>query len=292
MSIPPFTLHQPDTPEAACAFLAQHREDAKILAGGSELVLLLKLGLARFKHIVDIAGISELDFLELDSTTQRLRIGPLVTHRSLECSEIVQKHFPLLAELEHKVANVRVRNVGTLAGNLCFADPHSDPGTLLLAYQARIKLRSARDERALDISDFFIDYYETALEDDEILVTIEIPKPGDNLSGTYLRFCPGERPTVAVALLIGWMDGGCKDTRLVLGCVGPTPIRAREVEETLCGRSADEILAKAWEEGERAALLCDPLEDIWGSQEYKRHIVKILVVRALSQLCQRRTSNE
>jgi len=139
----PFTLHEPDTLESASAILAQHGEDAKILAGGSELILLLKLGLASPGHIVDITGISQLDHFEFDSKTRHLRIGPLVTHRILERTELVQKHFPLLAELEHQVANVRVRNMGTLAGNLCFADPHSDPGTLLLAYQARVKSHSA-----------------------------------------------------------------------------------------------------------------------------------------------------
>jgi len=290
--ISPFRLHQPDTIKSATAILAQHGEEARILAGGSELILVLKLGLASPGHIVDITEISGLNHLEYDSRGRYLRIGPLVTHRSLERSEIVHGHFPLLEQMEHQVANVRVRNVGTLVGNLCFADPHSDPATLLSTYQARVKLSSAKGERDLDISDFFMDYYKTALEEDEILTTVEVPKPEDHFSGTYLRFCPGERPIVGVALLIGWKDGGCEEIRLVLGCVGPTPIRAREVEESLCGISADEILAKAAEAGERAAFLSDPLADIWGSVEYKRQIVKTLVIRALSQLCQRRTVHE
>lgn len=286
--ISPFTLHQPDTLKAASAILARHGEEAKILAGGSELVLVLKLGLANIRHIVDITGIPELDHLELDPRTEILHIGALVTHRSLECSEIVRIHFPLLAELERRVANVRIRNVGTLAGNLCFAEPHSDPGALLLAYGAKVKALSTKGERTLEVPDLFVDYYKNALAKDEILTGIEVPRLVRSFSGTYLRFCPGERPMVTMALLIRWEDGVCGDVRLVLGCVGPKPIRATEVEEILKGRSVDEILAKATDAGEKAAVLCDPLEDVWGSVEYKRQIAKTLVSRGLSQLCQKR----
>lgn len=285
--IAPFILHQPESVETACSLLAHYGDEAKLLAGGSELILLLKLGLIRPQHIIDIKGISKLDRLDFDAETQALRVGALVTHRTLAGSKTVREHFPLLVDMEQHVANVRVRNVGTVAGNLCFAEPHADPGTLLLAYRAKVKARGPNGERTLEMSDFFADYYETALKKDEILTEIEIPKLGKNFTGTYLRFCPGERPLIAVALLIGWRNGSAEDVRVVLGCVGPTPIRAREVEQRLIGKSAEEILAEAAEAGERAALLCDPLEDIWGSKEYKRQIVKTLVARGLYQICEK-----
>ena len=290
--ISPFTLHQPDSLEAACSLLRQHGEEAKILAGGSELVLLLKMGLARPGHLIDIKGIPDLDRIHFDSSTQLLRIGALVTHRALELAAAVREHFPLFAQMERQLASVRVRNVGSLGGNLSFAEPHADPGMLLLAYRARIKARSASGERTIDLSDFFADYYKTALEENEILTGIELPKPGENFSGTYCRFCPGERPSAAVALLMEWKDGGCENVRLVMGCVGPRPIRAEEVEESLSKKSAEEILAKTEETATKAALLCDPLDDFWGSADYKRQIVKTLVLRALSRLCEERISSQ
>ncbi len=284
----PFTLHQPDSVEAASSLLARYGEGVKVLAGGSELILLLKLGLIGPAHIIDIKKIPRLDFLDYDPNAKALRIGPLVTHRALELSSAVRERFPLLLEMERRLANVRIRNVGTLAGNLCFAEPHADPGTLLIAYEARIKARNAKRERRLGLSEFFVDYYKTALDEDEVLTEIEIPELQDGFQGTYLRFCPGERPTVTVAVLIRWKEAGSQEVRIALGCVGPRPIRATEVEEGLKGKSAQEILHTAMDAGARASLLCDPLEDLWGSVEYKRQIVKTLVARGLSRLCEKR----
>lgn len=284
--ISPFTLHRPDSVAAASSLLGRHGEDAKVLAGGSELILLLKFGLASAKHIVDIKAIPGLDDVRFDAAGQVLRIGALVDHRTVECSETVREHFPLLTRMERHLANIRIRNVGTLAGNLCFAEPHADPGALLSAYGAKVKAKSARGERTLGMSDFFVDYYKTALESDEILTEIEIPKPKKNYTGAYRRFCPAERPLVSVAALIGWNQGVAEDVRLVLGCVGPKPIAAAEVEDALKGKSAREISDRALEAGEQAAAACDPLEDLWGSVEYKKQIVKTLVARSLAQLCQ------
>jgi carbon-monoxide dehydrogenase medium subunit len=285
--ISPFHLHRPTSIDQACSLLSQYGNQAKILAGGSELILLLKMSLTSAAHIVDIKGVAGLDRIEFESRSQTLKVGGLVTHRSLETSPVVLEHFPLFVEMEKQVANVRVRNVGTLGGNLCFAEPHADPGTLLIAFDGRIKVRSVRGERHLDIADFFVDYYQTALEADEILTVVEIPKLSRNWSGTYLRFCPGERPSVAVAILIEWADGVCADVRLALGCVGPKPIRATEVEFDLRGKPAGEVAAGALESGRKIAFLCDPPADVWGSVEYKRQIVKTLVSRGLQKLCVR-----
>jgi carbon-monoxide dehydrogenase medium subunit len=189
--------------------------------------------------------------------------------------------------MEQHIANVRIRNIGTLAGNLCFAEPHADPGTLLCAYDAKVTLQNASRHRSLDISDFFVDYYTTALHQDELLTKIEVPKLEESFVGTYMRFCPAERPMATLALLINKKGGVCHDIRLVLGCMGPTPIRIREVEETFKFKPCDEILARSWDMAKQAASVCDPVEDFWGSVEYKRQIVRTLVVRALAQLCDR-----
>ena len=285
--IAPFTLHRPASLGEASSLLSEFKGDARVLAGGSELILLLKMGLAEVSHIVDIKRIPGLAGLDYDARAKQLRIGPLVTHRELEKSQIVRDHFPLIVEMEKQLANVRIRNVGTLAGNLSFAEPHADPGTLLVAHNAWVTLSSGEGERVLNLEDFFVDYYETVLRNDELLAEITIPKPAENSLGAYLRFCPGERPMVGVALLAEWSNGVCSKPRLVLGCVGPKPLRASEAEEWMAGKSRDEIHAGADELGAKAARMCQPLEDIWGSVEYKKQIVKTLVARAISAVAQK-----
>jgi carbon-monoxide dehydrogenase medium subunit len=284
--IAPFILHQAESLEQASSLLSEHGEEARVLAGGSELILLLKMGLAAAKHVVNIKTIPGLAHLDYQPNSRTLRVGALVTHRALEKSAVVREHFPLIVEMEKQLANVRIRNVGTLAGNLSFAEPHADPGALLLAYDARVKLSSLEGERTLGMGDFFVDYYQTALRSNELLTEIQIPKPGENCTATYVRFCPGERPMVGVAAFLEWKNGACEKARLALGCVGPTPMRITEVEEWMAGKSREEILAEAETLSGEAASASQPLEDICGSVEYKRQIVKTLVARSLSRLCQ------
>jgi len=241
------------------------------------------MNLATAAHLIDIKGVAGMAAIRFEVGSQALKVGGLVTHRSLETSQVALEHFPLLVEMEEQVANIRVRNIGTLGGNLCFAEPHADPGTLLTAFGARIKVRSTHGERLLYIGDFLVDYYQTALERDEILTEVEIPKLSAKWSGAYLRFCPGERPSVAAAILMQWADGTCADARLALGCVGPKPVRVSEVETALRGKAAGEILAEAVNIGTKMSDSCDPPADIWGSVDYKRQIVKTLVSRGLQK---------
>ena len=288
--IAPFVLHQPRALPEALALLSEHNGATKILAGGSELLLLLKMALIQAEHIVDIKKIPGIDHLVYDTAAKTLQIGPLVTHRTLEKSAIVQREFPLLAVMERQLANVRIRNIGTLAGNLCFAEPHADPAALLAVYEAIVTLCSAERERRVGINDFYTDYFETALQKNELLTNIEVPKLTDDFRGSYLRFCPGEWPMVTAALLTRWADRACVEARLALGCVGPKPIRIREFEEAVRGKSANEVAAKADELAEIAARNCDPLADLWGSVEYKRQIVRNLVRDGLRGQCDGRVA--
>ena len=289
--ISPFVLHQPDSVEAAGSLLSRYGSDAKLLAGGSELILLFKLGLTSSPHIIDLKKVAGLSGIEFDAESQVLRIGALVTHRWIEQSPVVRDHFPLLVEMERTLANVRIRNVGTLAGNLCFAEPHADPGTLLLAHGAKVRARSTRGERLLDLADFFVDYYRTALAEDEVVTTIEVSKLPPNSNAVYLRFCPAERPMANVAVGIGWNNGVARDVRVALGCVGSKPFRVAEAEESLQGKTAGEIAAESAKVAEEAARLCDPLEDLWGSVEYKRQVVKALVTEGLTRVSREKTSH-
>ena len=287
----PFALHQPDSVEAAGSLLSRYGSDAKLLAGGSELILLFKMGLTSSPHIIDLKKVPGLSGMEFDAESQVLSIGALVTHRWIEQSPVVRDHFPLLVDMERTLANVRIRNVGTLAGNLCFAEPHADPATLLLAYGAKVRARSTRGERLVDLGDFFVDYYRTALTEDELVTTIEVSKFPPNFRAAYLRFCPAERPMANVAVGIGWNDGVARDVRVALGCVGSKPFRVTEVEENLQGKTAGEIAAESAKVAEEAARLCDPLEDLWGSVEYKRQVVKALVMDGLSRVAGETTNH-
>jgi len=251
--IHPFVLHRPESLSTALSLIADLKDETRVLAGGSELVLLFKMGLARSDHIIDIKRVAGLNRLEFDPFTNVLHVGPLVTHRLLEKSNVVKQHFPLMVEMERSLANVRIRNIGTLAGNLCFAEPHADPAALLLVYDAVVKLQNSARERRVRIGDFFTDYYQTVLEKDELMTEIEIPKVEANFRDTYARFCPGERPIVSAALLIAWKDGTCLEARFGLGCVGPKPIRVSECEEWLRGKSAEEIITRTDAIGTSAA---------------------------------------
>jgi carbon-monoxide dehydrogenase medium subunit len=290
--ISPFVLHQPGSLPEALSVLAEHNGDTNVLAGGSELLLLLKLGLIKARHLVDIKKITELSRLEFDSESKTLHVGPLVTHRTLEKSELIRQRFPLLAEMQRELANVRIRNVGTLAGNLCFAEPHSDPAALLVAYDAFVILRSSDGERRVPIGDFFTDYYETVLRKNELMIDIQIPELDSNFLASYSRFCPSERPIVTIALLTLWDDGVCAEARLGLGCVGPMPLRVAEFEDRVRGKSAEELSVKADEFAAMAARSCEPLADLWGSPEYKRKVLKNLVRDALQYQCHGKTNNE
>jgi carbon-monoxide dehydrogenase medium subunit len=147
-------------------------------------------------------------------------------------------------------------------------------------------LRNSDGERRIAVKDFFSDYYETALQKDELLTEIEIPKPAAAFRSSYLRYCPSERPSVTVALLTRWRDGVCAEARLGLGCVGPKPIRVTEFEDVVRGKSADELAAKADDLAAIAARSCEPLADLWGSAEYKQQIVRNLVRTGLQSQCQ------
>src|SRR6266516_2209347 len=178
MTLPPFDLHRARSVEEARGLLKRYGEDAAVICGGTELLLLLKLGFAAFWHLIDIKRIDELGGIRAENGT--LVIGSTVTHREIERAPLVLERLPALAAMERRVANIRVRNVGTLGGNLCFSDPHSDPGTFLLALGAEVECRKAGSPpRRLPIADFLVGPHRTVLEPGELLVSVRLPVPPD-----------------------------------------------------------------------------------------------------------------
>jgi aerobic carbon-monoxide dehydrogenase medium subunit len=272
----------------ACELLAQYGEDAKILGGGQSLLNLMKQNLVSPSYIIDIKNLSELDYIRYDKE-DGLRIGAVSTHRALETSEIVKDNFAMLAEMERTLASVAVRNWGTVGGSLVHADPASDLAATLMAYDARVTLTRSQGERVLGLEDFFVDYFETALQSDELLTEIHIPNSGQG-KGFYYKFA--QRATdlavvsVAVYLVLDPRDRDrCRDIRIVMGSVGPTPLLARKGEELLKGQAISDTLIE--EAARLSAEYAQPTTDINGSEEYKRELVRVLVTRSIKEAVSR-----
>jgi carbon-monoxide dehydrogenase medium subunit len=216
----------------------------------------------------------------LDKDT--IRIGALCTHHQLETAPLLQQNLAALVKLEQNVANVRVRQVGTLGGNVCFAEPHADPGTLLMALGARMIAEKSTSKREIPAVDFFVDAYETCLEADEVLTEIRVPVPAAKSGVAYLKFGYLERPSVglAVALRVDTEGRSIDDATIAVGCAGPAPKRVPEAEALLTGASVEEAKVNLSKAGEIAGQASQAISDLHGSQEYKEHIVGVLLKRA------------
>jgi carbon-monoxide dehydrogenase medium subunit len=276
------------TVNEACDLLSQYGEEAKLLGGGQSLVTLMKQDFVSPLYLIDIKGISDLDYIRYDKT-DGLRIGALTTHRSLETSDIVQEKFSILTQMEHTLASVPVRNWGTVGGNLAHADPASDLAPTLLSLGAKVTLTGPNGERVVGLDDFFVDYFETALQSDELLTEIHVPNSSRG-GGFYYKFA--QRPTdlavVGVAVnLIRDPDNCelCKNIRIVMGSVGPTPLRSKRAEDLLKGQTLTDTLAE--EAARVSAEDAQPTSDINGSEEYKREIVQVLVRRTINEAAAR-----
>lgn len=279
MRLPPFVLEAPTTVEEASGLLERYGDEAALYGGGTELLLLMKLGFAEPRRLVDVKGIRELGGLRVEDG--RLVIGATVTHRELERSPLVRERWPALAEMERSVANVRVRSAGTLGGNLCFGDPHSDPATFLLAAEADVVARSGGARpRTIPLAAFVRGPYQTALEPGELLLAVRVPELPEGAAMAHRKLAFHERPAITVSCLVRLERGAVAEGRIAVGSVGPLPERAQRAEELLRGASLErpEALAAS---AEAAAAEVSPVEDGHGSVEYKRQLVRVLVGRAL-----------
>jgi carbon-monoxide dehydrogenase medium subunit len=289
----PFTLHRPASVEEACALLRALGDDAVPYAGGTELLLLMKEGLAAPPHLVDVKRLPGLD--AIGDGDGRVVIGATVTHRAVERSALVRERLPIVASVARHVANVRVRNVGTVGGNLAFADPHSDLATLYLALDATVGLASPRGRRTLPLDEFVRGPWDTARAPDELLTSVALAPGGGRLAAAYVKFGIHERPTLGIAVTLrldgdadpgGHGGGGTRDARVLearvaVGCVNPRPARARDAEARLRGCPVAAIDDVADDVAALAAAAADPADDLHGSADYKRDMVAVFTRRAL-----------
>jgi carbon-monoxide dehydrogenase medium subunit len=227
-----------------------------------------------------LINVKKVGLNQISGDNGRLKIGALCTHRELENSALLKERLPALVQLEHHVANVRVRQTGTIGGNLCFAEPHADPGTLLVALQATMIASKGAAQREIAAQDFFVDAFETALAADELLTEIHVPVPGTDRKCAYLKFGYLERPSVGVAIALNLNGSGVRDVNIAVGCAGPAPKRVPEAEALLDGKSKDEAIRNLAQAGALAGKASQAISDLHGAQDYKEHIVGVLLKRA------------
>ena len=277
-----FDYLEPTSVDEACALLKQHGSEAKIFAGGSHLTILMKQGLYQPRALVNIKRISELKGIKFDAA-QGLIIGALVTHRELETSALVRQHLPVLCAAEREVANIRVRTMGTVGGNLASGEPLTDLSQIFIALDGELNIAGAAERRVVPVEKLFVDFYTTSLAEDEIITAIVLPSLPPRSGIEYIRFSSSsvvDKPAAGVAVRLTLGNEAVRTARIVLGCVGPTPVRARKAEAMLEGTKITPDLAI--EVGKLASQECSPIADLRGSEPYKRAIVGTLVRRALT----------
>jgi len=284
-----FDYLEPTSVAEACALLKQHGGEAKVFAGGAHLTILMKQGLLEPKSLLNIKKIPELKGIRYDEATG-LTIGALVTHRELETSALVKEKFPVLCEAEREVANIRVRNMGTVGGNLASGEPLTDLAQIFIALDGKAKIAGPTVHRMIPVEELFVDFYTTSLAEDEILTQVVLPPLPAHSGIDYIRFSSSsvvDKPSVGVAVRLT-LDSGAETiqtARIVLGCVGATPVRARKAEALLVGKKLTAELAQ--EAGSVASQECSPTSDLRGSELYKRAIVRTLVKRAAGKAWER-----
>jgi len=275
-----FVYLKANTVQETLNLLEQHKDDYKIICGGQSLLILMRQGLVAPENLIDIKSVRELSYIKF-SSKGGLRIGATTTHREIEKSSVIKKHFPVLVDMEENLASIQTRSWGTIGGNLAHADPAGDPGPLLMALDARVSMANKKRIRTLPLEEFFIDFFETALEEGELLLEVQMPPVLPRTATAYEKFniIKNDQPIVSVAASITLDEDGliCKDARLVLGGAATVPLRARVAEAMLKGKKmSEDLLEKV---GNKASEEADPVADIHASEEYRRHLLKALTKR-------------
>lgn len=279
-----FEFLEPATVAEASRMLADLGDSCRIFAGGTALMLGMRQRMLTPSHLVSLGRLDALRGISFDAR-EGLRIGALTLHAEVARSPLVQAHYPMLAGMASRVANPQVRNQGTLGGNLCYADPATDPPGCLMALGAQIVISGRGGERMIDIEDFLVDYYVTALAPDEIVTQIRLPAPGAGADGRYARFlrtAAEHRPLASVALAVRREGAFCVEARLAVGASTPIPARLRRAETLLAGKAVTAELA-----AEAAAIVAEDINavsDMRGSESYRREMVRVVARRTIAEL--------
>ena len=283
-----FEYHAPRTLDEALQLLATHREKARLLAGGTDLVLMMTDRVVAPEHVVDIRNVPELTRFEWGGDGG-LSFGAATTFRKLETDAQVRDRLPGLAESASEVGSWQIRNLGTVGGNLCTASPSAEIAPILYALDAQAEIAGPKGRRTVPITQFHTGVRRTVLEPDELLVGLTIPATQGKSGSHYIKLKEREKMDIAFvgvasAVELEGGDGVVKSARIALGAVAPTPLRATEAEAKLKGqRLTDDLLAEA---GRLAAQAAKPISDVRASAEYRREMVDVLTRRTLSHALQ------
>jgi len=280
-----FEIAVPESVKDCLRALAERGSEAKVIAGGTDLIPQMKIGLLHPRFVVDLSGIADLRVLKANGG---LRVGASVTARELELHPGVRSAYASLADSAALVGSVQIRNLATLGGNMCNAAPSADMAPPLLALGAEAVIAGPKGERRVSVEKFFTGVRTTVLGADELLVEFVVPAPGPRSGGSYLRHTPRRELDIAVvgvASQISLSDGVCGKVRIALAAVAPTPVRATAAEQALEGQPLTPALI------ERAANLAveaaKPISDQRGSADFRRHLVRVLTRRTLARALER-----
>jgi carbon-monoxide dehydrogenase medium subunit len=278
-----FELYEPKSIKEACRLLDKLKGRARIMAGGTDLLVELKSGRLNLAAVISLKGIKGLNKITF-TRKQGLRIGALVTWTQLLDSKPVSTHYPVLRKAAETLGSVQIRNVGTLAGNLTHASPAANGPIPLLIYEAECVVQGPDGRRVIPVEKIFGGVQKNALRKSEVLTEIRVPLPPPGASGTYYKFALRraiDLAVVGVGVLVKTRNGAFEDVRIALGSVGPKPFRARRAEKILAGKVIDDQMIR--DAGETAAAECAPITDIRASKEYRTEIVKELTYRAIKE---------
>lgn len=275
-----FNIVEPRSIEEACRILGEN-EDSKLIGGGTALLILIKHGILLPETLINLKKIKAATEITFDPIVG-LRIGGLTNIYEVESAPAVREHYPLLAKACHVVANIRIRNMATIGGNLAHADSQSDPPAALVALDAGVELSRSGGKRTVQLKEFLLGSYETALARDEILTAVLVPPPRPGLTGTYLKFTTRsseDRPCAGVAAWVRRPNGTAGEARVVVGAVSPAPVVLSAPLAAGQSLTADMISDLS----RKAAAQVDPIDDLRGPADYKRQLVQVLVRRALNE---------
>lgn len=282
MTIRSFDLLQPRSLQEAVDLLQKHGDDSRAIAGGTTLVILMKQRALHYRYLIDLQSIPGLAGIKKEN--DGVRIGALATHRMVETSPVIRQSFPALAQAFGHIGNVRVRQTASVGGNLAHADYRLDPPPALLVLNAEVNVFGPQGTRTIPIKNFFQGMYETALATSELLVDVKIPLTPENSRAVYLRYTAlsaNDWPCLGVAAFLARQNGRCKELRVALGGVAPTPVLIAGLEfandQTLEQGVVDRLL-------ELVDQQISPFSDLRGSEWYKRRIARLFVQKAIEQL--------
>jgi carbon-monoxide dehydrogenase medium subunit len=281
-----FCYYEPKTIEEACSLLSQFGEDAKVLVGGTDLLPRMRRGLMAPSYIVNIKKIPGLDSIT-EEPESGLRIGALVTLAELAGNPVIRDKFPMIRTAANSIGSLQVRNLATLGGNLCNAAPSADMAPPLLAMESTVKIAGLKGQREISVEDFFVGPGEVKLEQGELLIEIHIPFPPLHAKQIYVKHSVRRSMDialvgVAVCLCLDEKSGVCREARIALGAVAPTPIRAKVAEKMILGKALKEIPLSSI--GEMVSSEASPISDVRGSAHYRSEMVSSITIRALKSL--------